>query len=97
MGGYSPPSPPCSTALGHSQQIEERFQETRLGTVLGSLLFKSNSLHITLYFEDDLCITVTYYLETKVTIVRILSYSYILLRNKVTINILSYMHLEIAS
>ena len=37
--------------------------------VLGSLLFKSNSLHITLYFEDDLCITVTYYLETKVTII----------------------------
>ena len=62
-------------------------------SVLGSLLFKSNSLHITLYFEDDLCITVTYYLETKVTI--ILSYSYILLRNKVTINILSYMQLYI--
>ena len=38
-------------------------------TELGSLLFKSNSLHITLYFEDDLCITVTYYLETKVTII----------------------------
>ena len=30
------------------------------------LLLKSNSLHITLYFEG-LCITVTYYLEIKVT------------------------------
>ena len=36
-------------------------------TVLGSLLLKSNSLHITLYFEESLCITVTYYLEIKVT------------------------------
>ena len=36
-------------------------------TVLGSLLLKSNSLHITLYFEEGLCITVTYYLEIKVT------------------------------
>ena len=36
-------------------------------TVLGSLLLKSNSLHITLYFVESLCITVTYYLEIKVT------------------------------
>ena len=36
-------------------------------TVLGSLLLKSNSLHITPYFEATLCITVTYYLEIKVT------------------------------
>ena len=35
--------------------------------VLGSLLLKSNSLHIILYFEESLCITVTYYLEIKVT------------------------------
>jgi len=35
--------------------------------VLGSLLLKSNSLHITLYFEETLCITVTYYLVIKVT------------------------------
>ena len=35
--------------------------------VLGSLLLKSNSLHITLYFVESLCITVTYYLEIKVT------------------------------
>ena len=35
--------------------------------MLGSLLLKSNSLHITLYFEEGLCITVTYYLEIKVT------------------------------
>ena len=38
-----------------------------LSTVLGSLLLKSNSLHITLYFVESLCITVTYYLEIKVT------------------------------
>ena len=31
------------------------------------LLLKSNSLHITLYFEETLCVTVTYYLEIKVT------------------------------
>ena len=37
--------------------------------VLGSLLFKTNSLHITLYFEESLYITVTYYLEIKVTII----------------------------
>ena len=36
-------------------------------TVLGSLLLKSNLLHITPYFEATLCITVTYYLEIKVT------------------------------
>ena len=36
-------------------------------SVDGSLLLKSNSLHITLYFEEGLCITVTYYLEIKVT------------------------------
>ena len=35
--------------------------------MLGSLLLKSNSLHITLYFEATLCITVTYYCEIKVT------------------------------
>ena len=34
-----------------------------VGTVLGSLLFKCNSLHITLYFE---CITVTYYFGTSI-------------------------------
>ena len=34
--------------------------------VLGLLLLKSNSLHITLYFETTLCITVTYYFEVKV-------------------------------
>ena len=38
--------------------------------VLGSLLLKSNSLHITLYFVESLCITVTYYLEIKVTSIR---------------------------
>ena len=36
----------------------------------------------------------TYYLETKVTIICYISYSYILLRNKVTINILSYILLR---
>ena len=35
--------------------------------MLGLLLLKSNSLHITLYFEETLCITVTYYLVIKVT------------------------------
>jgi len=35
--------------------------------VLRSLLLKSNLLHITLYFEESLYITVTYYLEMKVT------------------------------
>ena len=35
--------------------------------MLGSLLFKSNSLRITLYFEATLCITDTYYSEIKVT------------------------------
>ena len=35
--------------------------------VLGPLLLKSNSLHIILYFEESLCIAVTYYLEIKVT------------------------------
>ena len=35
-----------------------------------------------------------YYLETKVTIIYYVSYSYILLRNKVTINILSYILLR---
>ena len=35
--------------------------------VLGSLLLKSNLLHITLYFEATLCIIVTYYCEIKVT------------------------------
>ena len=34
--------------------------------MLGSL-FLSNSLHIKLYFEATLCITVTYYFEIKVT------------------------------
>ena len=42
-------------------------QNLDLSAVLGSLLLKSNSLHITLYFEESLCITVTYYLEIKVT------------------------------
>ena len=36
-------------------------------SVLGLLLLKSNSLQITLYFEEGLCITVTYYLDIKVT------------------------------
>ena len=36
-------------------------------SVLGSLLLKSNSLHITLYFDKSFCITVTYYLKIKVT------------------------------
>ena len=35
--------------------------------VQGSLLQKSNSLHITLHFEATLCIAVTYYFEIKVT------------------------------
>ena len=35
--------------------------------VLGSLLLKRNSLHIALYFETTLCITITYYFEVKVT------------------------------
>ena len=35
--------------------------------MLGSLLLKSTLLHITLYFEATLYITVTYYCEIKVT------------------------------
>ena len=35
--------------------------------VLGLLLLKGNSLHITLCFEATLCITVTYFFEIKVT------------------------------
>ena len=35
---------------------------------VGVVTFKSNSLHVTLYFEKTLCITVIYfYLEIKVT------------------------------
>ena len=49
--------------------LSKTFKMKDMGPVLGSLLFKSNSLHITLYFKDDLCITVIYYLETKVTII----------------------------
>ena len=33
------------------------------GAELELLLLKSNSLHITIYFEVTLCIEVTYYLE----------------------------------
>ena len=54
------------------------FHYRKSTTVLGSLLFKSNSLHITLYFEDNLCITVTYYLETKVTIIYLVIVTYYL-------------------
>ena len=79
------------------QKFIEQFNMTTSETqsVLGSLLFKSNSLHITLYFKDDLCIS--YILLRNKSNYIILSYSYILLRNKVTINILSYMHLEMTS
>ena len=49
--------------------MRQNINNTWLFAVLGSLLFKSNQLHITLYFEDDLYITVAYYLETKVTII----------------------------
>ena len=35
--------------------------------MLGSSFLKGNSIHLTLYSEEGLCITVTYYLEIKVT------------------------------
>ena len=31
------------------------------------ITFKSNSLHITFYFEATLCVIVTYYLQIKIT------------------------------
>ena len=37
-----------------------------LYAVLQSLLLKSNLLHITIYFEEGLCITVIYYLDIKI-------------------------------
>ena len=40
---------------------------THIQSVLTSSLLKSNLVHITLYFEESLCITVTYYLEIRVT------------------------------
>ena len=40
---------------------------------MGLLLLKSNSLHITLYFEDPLFIT--YYLDIKVTSIRYYAYT----------------------
>ena len=54
---------------GHisSQILTLRIHALTNLSVLGSLLLKSNSLHITLYFEEGLYITVTYYLEIKVT------------------------------
>ena len=51
----------------HKLLLENVLKEKSSYAVLGSLLLKSNSLHITLYFVENLCITVTYYLEIKVT------------------------------
>ena len=47
--------------------VKPNRKEIGVGALLGLLLLKSNSLHIILYFEESLCITVTYYLEIKVT------------------------------
>ena len=45
----------------------EKQYITSVWAVLGLLLLKSSSLHIALYFEATLCITVTYYFKIKVT------------------------------
>ena len=41
-------------------------------TVLGQLLFKSNSLHITYYLQLNYLVTVTYYPYNKITIIIII-------------------------
>ena len=51
------------------RQTHSPYRKSCYYSELGSLLLKSILLHITLYFEAALCITVTYYLEIKVTIV----------------------------
>ena len=61
--------------LTESTKISSPQNKQTYSTVsAGVVILKSNLLHITLYFEATLCITVTYYFEIKVTIIYYIRY-----------------------